>query len=131
MKAIADATGIAVIGAALFVIAYFTPEETLNSGMFILFFLGLAVIGAYYWHSKDAPQSTREWATRLAVILLIWAMLVGLGIGFAYINGVRGNAFEMVSSNGTFLLVTVPCPALMLIALGGLLRAKVVEKLQL
>ena len=128
MNAFADTIGITIIGAALFAIAHYIPAETLTGGMFIFFFLVLAVMGVYFWHRDEPPQSAREWVVVLAAAILSALIIFAIGIGFAHLQGVRGTVFEMVSSNGTFLLLTIYCPTVILIAFSSTLRAVVIEK---
>jgi len=126
----ADVVGITTIGVLLAIAAYFTPPppEGLNRGLYIFIFAFLAVSGVYLWHREDPPKSSRQWAKELGIYVLAYAIIAGVGVGYAYAQGHRGSMWTLIESNGTFLILITLLPGLILIALGGVVRAVVVEK---
>jgi hypothetical protein len=128
VNALADGAGVALIAAFMLVAAVLTPAETLSLGMFIFFFAIFAVISIYTWHKpQGVPETVREWMNFLGAILLSTAVILGVGVGYAYFKGVRGDVMDMIASNGTFLVLMYFCPALALLAAGGLVRAVVLR----
>ena len=123
----ADAVGITTIGVLIGIAAYFTPPETLNRGLYIFVFGFLAVSGIYFWHREDPPKSSLDWAKELGQYALVYVTIAGVGVGYAYAQGHRGTYWDLIESNGTFLLLVTFLPVPILVALGGVVRGAIAE----
>jgi len=128
MKALPDIIGVISIGVALAVAAYFTPERALNRGLYIFIFAALAVIAIYQWHRDDAPASSRGWAATLGTYVLATLIIAVIGAAFGYAKGTSGSALDVIENTGVYFLLITICPALILIAFGGFVRAVMTER---